>query len=255
MHSFVIRCVVVDDEPLAIEKLEGYIAKVPFLELDKSFSNGLDALDYLKNNPVDLLFLDVQMDEITGIQLLEIMKVRPQVILTTAYDQFALKGYELEVADYLLKPISFSRFLQAVTRLRDRTFTVTNEVRTNSNQNAETSPQQNESGFIFVKTEYRMQRVVLNDIHYIEGMKDYLRIVTPSERIMTLTNFKNMLDMLPGSNFCRIHKSYVINVSKIQSIERGSVLVLNERIPIGDSFRGDFFALLERMKLINPKQI
>lgn len=254
MHTLSIRCIVVDDEPLAIEKIEGYISKVPFLELDKSFSNGLDALDYLKNNPVDLLFLDVQMDEITGIQLLEIMKVRPQVILTTAYDQFALKGYELEVADYLLKPISFNRFLQAVTRVRDRMSAALIETRSGSNQPTE-SAIQNESGFIFVKTEYRMQRVVLNDIHYIEGMKDYLRIVTPNERIMTLTNFKNMLEMLPGSNFCRIHKSYVINVSKIQSIERGSVIILNERIPIGDSFRSDFFALLERMKLINPKQI
>lgn len=254
MHSVIIRCVVVDDEPLAIEKLEAYIAKVPFLKLEKSFSNGLEALDFLKTNVVELLFLDVQMDEITGIQLLEIMKIRPQVILTTAYDQFALKGYELEVSDYLLKPISFNRFLQAVTRIHDRLSVKASEKQSSLPKSTEENVQ-NESGFIFVKTEYRMQRVVLNEIHYIEGMKDYLRIVTPAERVMTLTNFKNMLEMLPGSNFCRIHKSYVINVSKIQSIERGSVLVLNERIPIGDSFRSDFFALLERMKLINPKQI
>ncbi|MBN2727708.1 MAG: response regulator transcription factor [Bacteroidales bacterium] len=252
MHSLKISCVVVDDEPLAIQKLEGYIAKVPFLELKQSFDNGISALDYLKKNTVDLLFLDIQMDDLTGIQLLEILKNKPYVIITSAYGEYALKGYELEVSDYLVKPISFERFLHSVNRVADKQAEHTG----NSNEvTVIAAPDHAKHEFIFVKTEYRMQKVMFNDIHYIEGMKDYLRIVCPDLRIMTLTNFKNMLEMLPNEQFCRIHKSYIINLSKIQSIEKSHVIVLNERLPIGDSFRKAFFELLQKLKLINPKHM
>lgn len=247
-----LRCIVVDDEPLAVEKLSGYISKIPFLELQQTFLNGIDALQFLKDNTTDLLFLDIQMDDLTGIQLLEVLKNKPHVVITSAYSEYAIKGFELEVGDYLLKPISFERFLQSVNRIYDKISAKgkaeaapeTEKVHTSNNVAPE---------YMFVKTEYRMQKVIFTDIHYIEGMKDYLRIVCPDKRIMTLTNFKNMLDMLPEEQFCRIHKSYIINLSKIQSIEKSHVVVLNERLPIGDSFRKSFFELLEKLRLINNK--
>jgi len=245
-----LKCIVVDDEPLAVEKLNGYIARVPFLELRASFTSGMDALQYLKDNTTDLLFLDIQMDDLTGIQLLEVLKNKPQVVFTTAYSEYAIKGFELEVTDYLLKPISFERFLQSVNRIYDKLNPKKNSDSPSDIPVANTPPQPD---FMFVKTEYRMEKVKFADIHYVEGMKDYLRIVSPDKRIMTLTNFKNMLSMLPEQQFCRIHKSYIINLSKIQSIEKSHVVVLNERLPIGDSYRKSFFDLLENLRLINNK--
>ena len=245
-----LKCIVVDDEPLAVEKLSGYIARIPFLELQSSFTSGMDALQYLKENSTDLLFLDIQMEDLTGIQLLEVLKNKPHVVFTTAYSDYALKGYELEVSDYLLKPISFDRFLQSANRVYDK---LSDKSKTETKSEVTFANAASAADFMFVKTEYRMEKVKFNDIHYIEGMKDYLRIVCPDKRIMTLTNFKNMLDMLPKEAFCRIHKSYIINLSKRQSIEKSHVVVLNERIPIGDSFRKSFFDLLEKLRLINNK--
>ncbi|HBG70527.1 MAG: hypothetical protein A2W93_03670 [Bacteroidetes bacterium GWF2_43_63] len=245
-----LKCIVVDDEPLAVEKLSGYISRVPFLELQASFTSGMDALQFLKDNSTDLLFLDIQMDDLTGIQLLEVLKVKPQVVFTTAYSDYAIKGYELEVSDYLLKPISFERFLQSANRAYDK---ASDKIKTEAKTDQPVANAVPAPDFMFVKTEYRMEKVKFNDIHYVEGMKDYLRIVCPDKRIMTLTNFKNMLDMLPDEAFCRIHKSYIINLSKIQSIEKSHVVVLNERLPIGDSFRKSFFELLEKLRLINNK--
>ena len=248
MHS--LKCVIVDDEPLAIEKLVTYASKVPFLEIEKTFSNGLEALDYIKSNKIDLLFLDVQMEDITGIQLLEILKDKPYVVLTTAYDQFALKGYELDVSDYLLKPISFDRFLKAVHRIYDL---ISSSVPQAHPLTPLTESRIKGPNFMFVKTEYRMQKVDFDDIYFIEGMKDYLRIVMANERIMTLTNFKSLMDMLPEETFYRIHKSFVINISKIDSIERNHVIILKERLAIGENYRKDFFAHLDRLKLTNNR--
>ena len=212
-----LKCIVIDDEPLAVEKLSGYVARIPFLELQSAFTSGMEALQFLKENTTDILFLDIQMDDLSGIQLLEVMKEKPIVVFTTAYSEYALKGYELEVSDYLLKPISFERFLQSVNRIYDKISDKEKKEQTENNLSVSNSSLVD---FMFVKTEYRMERVMFNDIHYIEGMKDYLRIVCPNKRIMTLTNFKNMLDMLPENLFCRIHKSFIINLSKIQSIEK-----------------------------------
>ncbi len=248
MHQLKLRCVIVDDEPLAIEKLVNYASKVPFLEVDKTFSNGLEALDYIKSTKVDLLFLDVQMEDITGIQLLEIMKDKPYVVLTTAYDQFALKGYELDVNDYLLKPISFERFLKAVHRIYDLAHAGSSQAPEIAVEVKPKGP-----GFMFVKTEYRMQKVNFDDILYIEGMKDYLRIVMEKERIMTLTNFKSIIEMLPDDCFIRIHKSFVINISKIDGIERHHVIINKERLAISENYRKSFFEMLDNLKLMNNK--
>lgn len=239
-----ISCITVDDEQLALDKIIHFISKVPFLELQNSFTNSLEALNYLKNNEVDLLFLDIQMDDLTGLQLIELLKKKPFIILTTAYSEYAIKSYELEVSDYLLKPISFERFLQAVNRVSDK-------MKENLNHDINTIDKTiKRSDFILVKTDYQMQKVSFADILFIEGMKDYLRIVMPNRRIMTLQTFKNMMSLLPENQFFRIHKSYIIAIDKIKSIERNHVVINNERIPIGESYRVDFFNYLKLLGIL-----
>ncbi|PKP19346.1 MAG: DNA-binding response regulator [Bacteroidetes bacterium HGW-Bacteroidetes-21] len=232
-----IKCVVVDDEPLAIEKLSSFIGRIPYLELTETFTNPLDALSYLRTNDTDLLFLDIQMEDLTGIQLIDVLQKKPKIILTTAYDQYALKGYELNISDYLLKPISFERFLKAVNKVAD-VFNAESPV-TVKHENVVTP------SFIFVKTEYRMQRIMLDDILYVEGMKDYLHIITKTGGIMTLMNFAQMMTQLPHGSFIRVHKSYIVSLSKIESVERDRILINGKRIPVGETYRKDFYTALE----------
>ena len=210
-----------------------------------TFDNGIDSLEYLRQNDVDLMFLDIQMDDFTGIQMLESLMVAPKVILTTAYDEYALKGYELSVSDYLLKPISFDRFVKSVEK-------VYSEIEKESKvelveMNQDQDPQ---SEFIFVKSDYKLQKVRFDDIQYIEGMKDYLRIVTPSKRLMVLQNFKKMEEALPDNKFIRVHKSYIVAVDKIDSIGKKSLIVGEQQIPIGESYKKDFFDFLENKSLL-----
>ncbi len=246
MDPIKIRCVVVDDEPLAVEKLAGFVRKTPMLELAGTFTNPLEALGFLKNNPIDLVFLDIQMEDITGIQLLEIMKERPHIILTTAYSEFALKGYELNVTDYLLKPISLERFLQAVDKVTDKMF----QHPSGNGHQAMVTPAPAEREFILVKADSMMQKVCFSEILYIEGMKDYLGIVTTEKRIMTLMNFNTIENLLPAQGFCRIHKSFIIALSRIDQIERNHVIIKKQRIPIGESYRKAFFELLKAKGII-----
>ncbi len=242
-----INCIAVDDEPLALEKMKSYIAKVQYLNLLETFDNGIDALSYLKDHDVDLIFLDIQMEDFTGIQLLESLIKRPKVILTTAYDQYALQGYELEVSDYLLKPISFTRFLKSVEKVyglieREQSFKIDTEQSgdsTNFNKD-----------FIFVKSDYKLQKVRFDDIQYIEGMKDYLRIVTPAKRLMVLQNFRKMEEILPDEKFIRVHKSYIIAINKIESIGKKSLIIGDLHIPIGESYKKQFFDFLEEHSLL-----
>ncbi|MFO7722942.1 MAG: LytTR family DNA-binding domain-containing protein [Bacteroidales bacterium] len=248
MDKVTIRCVAVDDEPLALEKLKGFIAKVRFLELAGAFQSAIEAMQFIKTNPVDMMFLDIQMDDLTGIQFLEIMKERPQVVLTTAYSEYALKGYELDVADYLLKPISFERFMQAVNRVADKLKLTGNspEDQTLLQQ----SPYWAVKDFILVKADYHMEKVVFREILYIEGMKDYLGIVTTQKRIMTLMNFSTIEELLPPVGFCRIHKSYIIALDKIDKIDRNHIIIQKERIPIGETYRKAFFEHLKSKGII-----
>jgi len=182
-----INCIAIDDEPLALEKIKDYVSKIPYLNLVASFDNGIDSLEYLKENDVELMFLDIQMDDFTGIQLIEALQNPPKVILTTAYDEYALKGYELNICDYLLKPISFDRFFKsaekAYAEIERESKVELVEMRNDSISDHE---------FIFVKSDYKLQKVRFEDIQYIEGMKDYLRIVTPLKRLMVLQNFKKI---------------------------------------------------------------
>lgn len=240
-----LRCIAVDDEPPALMQMEDYISRVPFLQLAGTFENAFDTLEFLKTNEVDILFLDIEMEGLTGIQLLKVLKKRPKVILTTAYDQYALKAFELDVSDYLLKPIAFERFLQSVEKVYE-SFIPKTSVTNSSEQNNNIDSR----NYMFVKTEYRMQRVDFNDILYIEGLKEYLIIFTTHQKVLTLQSFKRMEEMLPENNFVRVHKSYIVAIDKIQSIERNRIKITDKLIPIGESYSKAFYTLLSSRHLI-----
>jgi two-component system, LytTR family, response regulator len=222
-------CIIIEDEPLALEKTKDFVIKVPFLHLSATFDNALTGLTYLNNNKVDILFLDINMDELSGIELLESSKINSQVILTTAYQEYALKGFELQITDYLLKPFTFNRFLQAVNKA------VENIV----HRTSDTPPD-----FIFVKTENRLEKIMLNEIVYIEGMRDYRRIHTVNKKVMTLQNFSEFEKLIPSSLVCRVHKSYMVALHKIESIERSRIKIADQIIPISDTYKEVFFQLI-----------
>lgn len=226
-----INCVVIDDEPPAISKLESFISKVPELKLIATFQSGIEAIGWLKECPADLIFLDIQMEQLTGIQFLEATNLKTRIIITSAYQEYAMKGFELNVSDYLLKPFSFVRFLKAVDKVLEYY----------SDKNSGNKLQANYERFLFVKTEYRYERVDIDSILYIEGMKDYLRIVCNDKKIMTLQNFSNLEESLPVDCFCRIHKSFMVAINKIRSVERGVVVIGETRLPVSITYRDSFF--------------
>jgi two-component system, LytTR family, response regulator len=230
-----INCIVIDDEPLALSKLESFISKIPPLKLLRTFDNAIEAIGWLKENSTDLIFLDIQMEKLTGIQFLEATGQASRIIITSAYDQYAIKGFELNVTDYLLKPFSFQRFVQAVNKVMDYF----------SHKEEEQINPPAIPGFIFVKTEYRLERIDLDDILYIEGMKDYLRIICRSKKIMTLQSFAKIEKSLPANNFCRVHKSFIVALDKIKSIERGVILIADQRIPISNTYKENFFSKIK----------
>jgi two-component system LytT family response regulator len=223
-----VSCIIIEDEPLALERAKGYIEKIPFLDLQGSFDNALDGLSYLKSSTVDLLFLDINMDELSGIQLLENVQFKGDVIITTAYDQYALKGYELNVTDYLLKPYSFERFLQAIDKIEQKM----------PNKNSE-------QDYLFVKTENRLEKINLKEILFIEGMGDYRRIHLPTKRIMTLQTFTEFEKIIPSNIICRVHKSYMISIQQIESIERNRIKIQDHLIPISETYRSRLFELIK----------
>jgi len=232
-----VRCIAVDDEPLALDIIADYVAKVPELSLVASTTNAIEALTLVQNGEVDLVFLDVQMPELTGIQFLKIINGKCDVILTTAYPQYALDGYELNVVDYLLKPIAFDRFYRSIQKVLSNKVSKTPPVAVASQPDATVD-------FIFVKTEHKIQRVDLDDVLYIEGLKDYISIYTAAERIVTLQNMKKMEDILPANRFVRVHRSYIVALDKIASIERGRIFIEDKVIPVGDTYRDTFYKFI-----------
>lgn len=224
-----IRCLIVDDEPLAIEILEEYIKKVSWLELEGAMDSGLEALEYLNNNSVDLVFLDIQMPDLSGIQVAELTKGKCDIIFTTAYHEYAVEGFELAAKDYLLKPISFDRFLKAIQRLKKD-----NDQSTSVN-----------SDYIFVKVEYTIKKIRLDQILYIEGMKDYLRIVVVKEKVMTLQSFSKLIPALPSGKFVRVHKSFVVSLDAVDSVEKSKIRIGDQLIPISETYRESFLKLVK----------
>ena len=212
----------------------------------QAFDNAIDTMEYLRNNSVDLILLDIQMEDLTGIQLLNALKVKPYVIMTTAYDNYAIQGFDLDVTDYLLKPISFDRFLKGLNKVYDR---MQNESGTIEGKRVTAYPTETgEKDYFFVKTETHIEKVTTSDVLYVEGMGDYWRIVTKNKRIMTLMNARGMEEVLPEKLFCRVHRSYFVPFSKIESIERKHIKIADQRIPIGDTYQKNFFDIIEKKK-------
>lgn len=240
----ILKCIAVDDEPLALDIIADYVAKVPFLELVKRTENAIEAMQLVQEGNIDLVFLDIQMPELTGIQFLKIAGNKASYILTTAYSQYALESYDLNVSDYLLKPIAFDRFYKAVEKVRNQLQKQETVVAAVSEPVAGpvNAPIQD---FIFVKTEHKIQKIELDDILYIEGLKDYISIFTKNERVITLQNMKKMEETLPKGDFIRVHKSYIIAVDKIESIERSRIAIAGKTIPVGDTYRDAFFKLID----------
>lgn len=226
-----INCMVVEDEPLAMERTVGYISKIPILDLVVTFDNATDAYNYLKNNTVHLIFLDINLGQLSGIQLLEAMYISSDVVITTAYPDYALKGYDLDVTDYLLKPFSFSRFLQAVDKVQQR-------IAQRADSTAGT--------FFFVKTENRLEKIFFDDVLYIEGMRDYRKIHTAKKKIMTLQTFTEFEAALPENIICRVHRSYMIAFNKIDSIEKGRIHIKGTVIPVSETYKQQFFRAIGR---------
>lgn len=230
-----IRCTIIDDEPLAIKLLETYISKMDNLVLVSSFSNPLDALQSLKTEPVDLLFLDIQMPELKGTELAKLIPQHTKIIFTTAYPNYAVEGFELKALDYLLKPISFPRFITAVERFSEA----------NEKVQMEVFEKTTEVDFIFVKTENRKQKIDLKEILYLKGMGDYCQIVLADQKVMTLEKMQSFVARLPETQFRRVHKSYVIAINKIEYIEKARIKISDALIPIGQTYAANLKDLLD----------
>lgn len=242
-----INCIAIDDEPLALDIIKAYCTKVPFLNLVETFSNAMDTLGYLRENTVDLMFLDIQMDELTGIQLLNSIKNKPLVIFTTAYDQYAIQGFDLDVLDYMLKPISFERFVKGANKALEQMLTHSNSIQ---QEKSDRPLVPNTNTFFFVKTETRIEKVNALEVLYVEGMGDYWRIVTKTRRIMTLMNAKGIDEILHEPAFCRVHKSFFVAIDKIEFVERKQIKIGEIMIPVSDTYQKNFFDLIEKHKIM-----
>ena len=236
-----LKCMVVDDEPLAVNLLEDHIRKVSFLKLEATFNNPMDALISINSHPVDLIFLDIQMPQLNGIQFMQLLQNRAQVIITSAYQEYAIEGFEHNVVDYLLKPIAFERFYKAV----EKAYNLKNPSH-KLNRSQDMHPET--GGYIFVKVETKMVRVELDDILFIEGLKNYVSIYTKTQRIVTLQVMKQLEEILPANRFVRVHKSFIVAIDKINSIERQEILIKDRLIPIGNTYQEHFYKLLETRK-------
>lgn len=237
--SRILNCLICDDEPHALELLQLYIEKTPFLQVQEAVTSPLQALEVLRRGDTDLLFLDIQMDELSGLQLLDIAAPACPVILTTAYPEYALKGYEYAVIDYLLKPFSFERFLKAAGRAQASS---PRDKPPSSPTPAEIAP---EAIFLKGDAKHKWHRVRLNEILYVEGVKNYVRFVCDGQRITSLQNLKDLEQELPAERFRRVHRSYLVNLDRISEIDGNSLRIGDALIPIGSSYRKGFFALMK----------
>ena len=225
-----LRCLAIDDEPLALELLEDNIGQVPYLRLEGKCNNALEALKFLQDHTVDLIFLDIQMPGLTGLQFIQSLTHKPMIILITAYEKFALEGFNLDVIDYLVKPVPLDRFIKACNKAW--------ELHTLRSRKTE-SGSSIEQEFLFVNVEYSLLKVEFADILWIEGLKDYIRIYlkSNSKPVITRMSMKAIEEELPSSRFIRVHKSFIVSVSAITSVRKNSIFIGAEEIPVGDNYK------------------
>jgi len=225
-----IKCIAIDDEPLAIEKIKLFIGRIPHLQLLAAFNAPEEAIQFIEKNQVQLAFLDIQMGKMSGIELLKKLEIRPQIIFTTAFSEYAIKAFELSVLDYLLKPYNFERFTKAVNKATDYIMWQSTEVK-------QVSP---DVEYIFVKSGYKLVKILLDEIVYIQGMKDFQHIITLNSKILASLSFQELEKILP-KGFVRCHKSYIVALSKIECIEKDRIKIGDQLIPIGDTYKELFY--------------
>lgn len=234
----VLKTVAIDDEPLALGLVAGYIVKTPGLKLAGKFDNPLEASEFISENAVDLIFLDIRMPDLSGVEFARIMEKGPKIIFTTAYEKYALEGYKLEAVDYLMKPFSYEEFLMAVSKAR-KLITLERQATANIESN---------NRFLFLKSDYKIRRINFNDILYIEGLKDYVKVFTGNnpKPVLSLTSLKLLETKLPAEKFMRVHRSFIVNLERIETIERNRIVFGKEYIPIGDQYKEKFQEFLDK---------
>ncbi len=240
-----IKCLIVDDEPLAQRIIEKYAEDIPTIEISAKCANAFEAIQALNDMDIDLIFLDINMPKLSGINFLKTLKNPPLTIITTAYSEYALEGYELDVLDYLKKPFSFERFLKAVQKAQERMKesskdTIIHEVVTSHNL---------EENYIFVKSNKKTFKVNISDVFYIEALGDYVKIHTTDKVIVTYQSMKKIEALLPADSFKRIHKSFIVAISKIKSIEGNMVEIKDEKLPIGSNYKQEFQSIIDKSSI------
>lgn len=238
-----IRCLLVDDEKLALELMEDNVAKVPYLKLQGKCKNALEAMEFLRREPVDLIFLDIQMPGISGIQFLNSLTNPPMVIMVTAYDNYALEGFNLNVVDYILKPFSFERFLKAVNKVSELV-----SLRQQKDTPLQAPPVKAPAGadYLFVNADYSIVRINIPDITYVEGLKDYIKIYlkTTDKAVITRLSMRYMEEKLPSDAFARVHKSYIVSLDKVTAFKKNRLMLNQTEIPVSDNFKDRILAYI-----------
>lgn len=230
----ILNCAIIDDEPLALEMMSDYVQKTPFLTLTGAYNSAVQAIKTIRENPVDLLFLDIQMPELSGLEFAKVLPKRTKVVFTTAFPQYAVEGYEVEAFAYILKPISYEAFLKVAKRAYDWF------------SQSEKAKNYAKDRFIFVKSDYKLVRIDLDDILFIEGLKDYVRIYTENgDKIMSLMNMKTLEDFLPKPEFLRSHRSYIVHMNKVKCLDRFRMNIGENYIPVSESYKDVIMAYLD----------
>jgi DNA-binding LytR/AlgR family response regulator len=242
MSNLKISCVIVDDEPMALNLVESYVEKTPFLTLKKKCSSAIEAMEFIKNEPVDLLFLDIQMPDLTGIEFSKMLPKETRVIFTTAFDQYALEGFKVEALDYLLKPFDYAEFLAAANKANTWFELVKGKQQKIVSEEKE---------FLFVKSEYKQLRIKLADVLYFEGLKDYIKIwVKDSPKaILTLMSLKTLEQELPETQFMRVHRSFIVSLKNVEVIERSQIIINNQRITVSEQYKPKFLEFVNNNSL------
>lgn len=225
------RCIAIDDEPLALQLIVQYVSRSPFLSMERTFTDPAEGKEWLEKNEVDLLFLDIQMHDINGLQFYKSLQNKPLVIFTTAYSEYAVDGFNVEAVDYLLKPFEYDRFLKAASKAREYLEFLNN--------------QELQMASIFVKVDYQLMKINLKDVDLIEGLDDYIRIHVKPKPVLTLMTLKSLQEKLPSHEFVRIHRSYIVPANKIESFGKSKVKVAGKEIPVGSSYSEAYQQLLK----------
>lgn len=233
-----IKAVAIDDEPLALQLIRGYIEKTPFLSLRGAFDNPIEAIDFISSNDVDLIFLDIQMPDITGTELARVIGSKPKLIFTTAYEKYALEGFRLDAVDYLLKPFSYAEFVKAAQKAQKLI----------GIEGHEMPELEVNNDFLFLKSEYKIRRINFNEINYIEGLKDYVKVFLLGEKkpVLSLSTLKALESKLPPEKFMRVHRSFIVNLDTVKVVERNHIVYGDVRIAVTDQYKEGFQKFLEK---------